>query len=178
MPESFNVSIGVAVLSLTIALGSAGWVLYTQNKLKLLFRGKHAKDLEASFVEIASVVKGLEKKIRTNEEALFLIQSRLPSVLQKVGIIRFNPFEDAGGDQSFAIALLDAENNGVVFSSLYSREGVRVFAKPIKAGSSSYHLSKEEDEAINRALRSENLKENGKSAFTTKASDRGSLGSY
>lgn len=178
MPESFNVSMGLAIVSLIIALGSAGSVLYTQNRLKLLFRGKHAKDLEASFVEIASVVKGLEKKIRTNEEALFLIQARLPSVLQKVGIMRFNPFEDAGGDQSFAIALLDAENNGVVFSSLYSREGVRVFAKPVRASNSSYNLSKEEEEAINRALRPENLKENDKSTLTTKASDRGSLGSY
>ena len=72
--------------------------------------------------------------------------------IQKVGVIRYNPFADSGGDQSFAIALLDSMGNGVVISSLHSRTDTRVFAKPVQAGRSRYPLSDEEQEAIKKAL--------------------------
>jgi hypothetical protein len=72
--------------------------------------------------------------------------------IQKVGVIRYNPFSDAGGDQSFAIALLDAEGNGLVVSSLHSRTETRVFAKPVRAGRSTYSLSDEEQQAVKKAL--------------------------
>ena len=71
--------------------------------------------------------------------------------IQKVGIVRFNPFEEVGGNQSFSIALLDGKDDGVVITSLYLKEGNRVFAKPIRGGKSEFNLSKEEIEAINLA---------------------------
>jgi len=72
--------------------------------------------------------------------------------IQKVGVIRYNPFNDTGGDQSFAIALLDSQGNGIVVSSLHSRTDTRVFAKPVQSGRSRYPLSDEEQDAINKAL--------------------------
>lgn len=72
--------------------------------------------------------------------------------IQKVGIVRFNPFADTGGDQSFAIALLDSNGTGVVISSLHGRTDTRVFAKQVVAGRSRHQLSEEEQEAIQRAL--------------------------
>ena len=72
--------------------------------------------------------------------------------IQKVGVVRYNPFADSGGDQSFAIALLDSLGNGVVISSLHSRSDTRVFAKPVQAGHSRYPLSDEEQDAIKKAL--------------------------
>ena len=72
--------------------------------------------------------------------------------IQKVGVIRYNPFADTGGDQSFAIALLDALGNGVVLSSMHSRTDTRVFAKPVQSGRSRYQLSDEEQDAIKKAL--------------------------
>ena len=72
--------------------------------------------------------------------------------IQKVGVIRYNPFADTGGDQSFAIALLDSLGNGVVLSSLHSRTDTRVFAKPVQSGRSRYQLSDEEQDAIKKAL--------------------------
>ena len=66
--------------------------------------------------------------------------------------MRFNPFADTGGDQSFAIALLDAEGNGVVLSSLHSRTDTRIFAKQVQGGRSRHQLSDEEQDAIRRAL--------------------------
>ena len=72
--------------------------------------------------------------------------------IQKVGVVRYNPFSDAGGDQSFVIALLDSLGSGVVISSLHSRTETRVFAKPVQAGRSRYPLSDEEQDAIRKAL--------------------------
>jgi hypothetical protein len=72
--------------------------------------------------------------------------------IQKVAVVRYNPFSDTGGDQSFAIALLDSLGNGVVLSSLHSRTDTRVFAKPVQSGRSKYQLSDEEQNAIKKAL--------------------------
>jgi len=72
--------------------------------------------------------------------------------VQRVGVVRFNPFPDAGGDQSFAVALLDAEGTGLVVSSLHGRAETRVFAKAVSGGHSKHSLSTEEQDAIDRAL--------------------------
>ena len=68
-----------------------------------------------------------------------------------MGIVRFNPFSGVGSDQSFSVALLDKNDNGIVITSLYNREGNRVYAKPIKTGVSEYLLSTEEKSAIEKA---------------------------
>ena len=72
--------------------------------------------------------------------------------LQKVGLVRFNPFRDTGGDHSFTLAVLDGKKNGLVISSLHSRDNTRIYAKPIKEGKAvGYQLSQEENEAIKKA---------------------------
>jgi hypothetical protein len=76
------------------------------------------------------------------------LEQRTQSSLQHVGLVRFNPFEDTGSDQSFAIALLDGRRDGVVISSLHGRANTRIFAKPVEGGRSSHTLSGEEAEAI------------------------------
>ena len=102
-----------------------------------------------------SIVKRLE---RTGErlDALNTLQQDLEGLIRRgtirnVGIVRFNPFPDAGGDQSFAIALLDSEGTGIVLSSLHARTDTRVFAKPVEGGRSRYPLSDEEQDAIRKA---------------------------
>jgi uncharacterized protein DUF4446 len=72
--------------------------------------------------------------------------------LRKVGIVRFNPFQDSGGDQSFAIALLDESGTGIIISSLHGRAETRIFAKPVTDGRSTHSLSDEEQQAIRAAL--------------------------
>jgi hypothetical protein len=72
--------------------------------------------------------------------------------LQHVGVVRFNPFEDTGSDQSFAIALLDDRRDGIVLSSLHGRGQTRVFAKPVEGGESKHQLSDEEAQAIRIAV--------------------------
>src|SRR5262245_5248146 len=79
------------------------------------------------------------------------LESTLRHAIQRVGIVRFNPFSDTGGDQSFSIALLDGDGDGLVISSLFGRSETRVFAKPVHAGQSKYTLTDEEQEAIQLA---------------------------
>ncbi len=80
------------------------------------------------------------------------LEERAPLNVQHIGVVRFNPFADKGGDQSFAVALLDDQANGVVLNGLHSRNDTRVYAKPIVGGTSTYPLTGEEKEAISRAL--------------------------
>ncbi len=90
--------------------------------------------------------------LSSNEHAAIAeLQNLMPGALQKVGIVRYNAFDDTGGDQSFALCVADANGNGVVMSSLYRRNESRVFAKPLAAWASSYTLSDEEGRAIGRA---------------------------
>jgi hypothetical protein len=99
-----------------------------------------------------------EQAVRATErmgevEALFTgIEGRSRRSLQHIGLVRFNPFDDTGSDQSFAIALLDDARDGIVLSSLHGRANTRLFAKPVTGGASSHTLSDEEAEAIRIAL--------------------------
>ncbi len=112
--------------------------------------------------EVLSQFKVLKKDFKEiSEDIKSLKQGGLFSI-QKVGVIRFNPFKEIGGNQSFSVALLDGHNDGIVITSLYSRDGNRVFAKPIKKGKSKYLLSKEEKKAIEKSqeIDSQNQKKN------------------
>ena len=80
------------------------------------------------------------------------LERRTQRSLQHIGLVRFNPFDDTGSDQSFAIALLDDQRDGVVISSLHGRANTRVFAKPVSNGGSPHNLSDEESQAIRVAL--------------------------
>ncbi len=112
-----------------------------------LKKEKEPKNLK----EILSQFKELKEDLTNISQELEKIKKENTFSVQKVGIVRFNPFKETGGNQSFSIALLDARNNGVTISSLYGREGNRVFAKPIKNSLSTYTLSKEEERAIIKA---------------------------
>jgi len=91
--------------------------------------------------EIEMIKTALEKQINL---------SRLH--LQKVGLIRFNPFERTGGDQSFVAAFLDRENNGIILNFIYTRDGLRVYTKKVKKGKGEeYDLSEEEKKAIEKS---------------------------
>lgn len=82
------------------------------------------------------------------------LDNTLAKCLKRVGIVRYSAFRDTGSDLSFALALLDDYNNGVVLNGIYSREMSNIYAKPVEKGTSSYTLSKEETEAIDKAMNS------------------------
>lgn len=80
------------------------------------------------------------------------LERRSRGSLQHIGLVRFNPFEDTGSDQSFAIALLDDRRDGIVLSSLHGRTNTRLFAKPVENGASRHTLSDEESQALRIAV--------------------------
>ncbi|HOK54555.1 MAG TPA: DUF4446 family protein [Armatimonadota bacterium] len=92
-----------------------------------------------------------EEDVALLNEHQNVLQEHLTRSVQKVGLVRFDAFPDIGGEQSFALALLDGNMNGVVLSNLYGRTDSRVYAKEIVNGSSAHTLSNEEKEAIRRA---------------------------
>jgi len=132
-----------------------------KEKNKTLFSGNNAKNLEGIIMEQAKSIKTLDKDI----QELYGISNQVNTLafksLHKTGMVRFNPFKEVGGDQSFSIALLNGKNNGIVISSLYTREGTRIYSKAITAGKSEkYPLTEEEERAIKIALASETKKIN------------------
>ena len=95
-------------------------------------------ELEQALSETHSYCKQLENKIK--------------DCIQKIGVVRYNAYNDAGNDLSFAAALLDEKNNGIVFNGIYSREMSNIYAKPIADGRCEYNITKEENEALKKAM--------------------------
>ena len=110
------------------------------------------KQSSPSLREVVKQVKELEERLKEVTEELSAFKKASRKAVKKIGIVRFNPFGEIGGDQSFSLALLDEEDNGVVVTSHYGREMNRVYAKSIKKGGSEHTLSKEEREAIRTAV--------------------------
>ncbi|MEK7662507.1 MAG: DUF4446 family protein [Patescibacteria group bacterium] len=123
--------------------------IYQEVRLRRLLRGKNAATLEDTMLELMKEIEALKTARRDIESYLKIAEKRLRRAISGVGMIRFNPFKGtSGSNQSFSAAFLSEEGNGVVLSSIYSRERVSVFAKPVKERSSEYELTEEEKEAI------------------------------
>ena len=104
-----------------------------------------------NFKEVLSQLKILNEEFKKVSEELEKLKKDSFFNVQKIGMIRFSPFKEVGGDQSFSVALLDGNNDGIVITSLYTREDNRIYGKPIKASQSEYLLSDEEKQAIEKA---------------------------
>ena len=125
--------------------------LKLKKRLDIFFKKgeMNIEEILASHIKTLESQRGDLKKIFGEIEKLNNIST---ICFQRIGVVRFNPFKDIGGDQSFSIALLDAKNDGVVITGLYTKEGNRIFVKPIDGGQSKYLLSGEEREAITKAI--------------------------
>jgi len=118
---------------------------------QLLEKGK-IKDFKDIFLSQKDKNDSLEEKIKEAFLKIEKLEDISEKTIRKVGVVRYNPFNDMGGNQSFVIALLDNKNNGFIISSLFVKEGSRVYTKTVKQGKSEYSLSNEETQAIERAV--------------------------
>jgi hypothetical protein len=141
-PNYFYIATAAIFLILII------WLIIMEVRLRKIFRGKGASDLEEVMKKLGEDLKSLDATQEEIKKYLTTVEKRLRKSLQTLNTVRFNPFEDSGSNQSFAISFLDEEGDGVVISSLYSREKVNIYAKPIKKYESEYTLSEEEKEAV------------------------------
>ncbi len=119
---------------------------------KFLEKLGNGKDIEEDLETYMYRVEKVEKQ--NNEIANFVktLDEDLTRCIQKVGMVRYNAFKDTGSDLSFTLALLDEHNNGVVLNGIYSREMSNIYAKPVKNGTSTYTMSAEEKEAVQKAI--------------------------
>lgn len=142
---AFFIFIAIAIII------DAIWIFVTEKRLKRFFLGKKAKDLEDTIIMLGAEISKLNKARENTEKEIAIINAKLKKSVRGLETIRFNPFPDQGSNQSFAIGMLNEDGDGLVMSSLYSRERMSIFAKPIKSGVSEYELSEEEKEALRKA---------------------------
>lgn len=125
---------------------------FSQKKRLDIFFKKGEKDFEKVLTSQVKKTEKLEDNLKEVLKKILELEARSKRSFQKIGTVRFNPFKEVGGNQSFSIALLDLNNNGFVITSHYSRESNRVYTKEIKNGKSDYSLSEEEKKAVQKAI--------------------------
>lgn len=117
-----------------------------------LTKGVTKKDLKSVLENILSELEGESEKVKQIVKEIENFKKENQLNFQKIGFVRYNPFAETGGDQSFCLSLLDGNGSGLVISSLHSRDTTRVYAKPVKKNKAAgYELSEEEKEAIKKA---------------------------
>jgi hypothetical protein len=146
----------IAVAALVVALLSLLLSLYLGIRLRRASRQRRLPSTSVDHFdrEFSEELRRVDSLATTQAEQgarLQLVEDQARRSVQRMGLVRYSPFEDTGSNQSFALALLDSEANGVVVSSLHSRQTTRLYLKPIVGGRSETALSGEESEALRRA---------------------------
>lgn len=142
------------VLAVFIWLGILSFLVWQQTGfLKSLFPKSGQRDIRKKFEEVLRQLGEFKINLgRLTEELLKQEESGLKHI-QRVELLRFNPYDDTGGNISFALTLLDKEGDGFVLTSLHARSGTRIFAKPVLKGKEKgYQLSREEKEVVEKAM--------------------------
>lgn len=116
-----------------------------------LFAGENVKDLEGLVLQHKKTLSNHHKNLKELGDILEELVEKNKLNIQKIGLVRYNPFPEAGGNMSFVLALLDGKGSGIVISSLHGREGTRIYAKNLEKGQSKYRLTEEEKQAIQEA---------------------------
>jgi hypothetical protein len=146
----------ILLILLICALGWLGYLTYRFRNLSqhynTLIEGTDKRKLEEILNNLAKDVTISKKEIASLSKRCDILEENELYHIQKIGLLRFNPFNDTGGDQSFILTLSDANDTGVVITGLYSRSGTRWYAKKIVAGKGVDHeLSEEEKKALKQA---------------------------
>jgi len=146
--------IGLAVVLCALV----AWVVVLQIRLSRmskqyarLMTGVDGQNLERILNQHVDEVRNALEIVSALDTKTRRMDRTLKHSMQWMGVVRFNPFRNTGGDQSFAWAIVDGYGNGIVLSSLHSRENTRVYAKPLHKWESPYSLTEEEKQAIARA---------------------------
>ncbi len=148
--ETYTI-VGVALIILLLLV----WIIRLEIKLKKLLGSKNGS-LDDAINSIRKDTDILKRHAQKTVEELEIVDKKLKKTVSGNQTIRFNPFkgDGSGSNQSFATALINSEGDGVVISSIYSRDHLSVFSKPIKNSSSEYELTAEEKTALQKAKES------------------------
>lgn len=158
--QLYSMYLWAALIALFLIL--AIWVITIQVRMNRLIAGygrliEDSEDgtLQGALTRYVDRLDETTDQVKEVEQICHAVETNVRRAIQRIGIVRFNPFADTGSDQSFAVALLDLNGTGIVFSSLFSRTSTRIFAKPVVDGKSTHVLTDEEREAIDQAMASD-----------------------
>jgi hypothetical protein len=142
-----------AIVGILAWLGVLTFIIFNQrNFLKDLFPKDNSRDIRNKFKEVMDAISGFEKSSQILENRLIGFKKDSLENYSKLAVFKYNPYNDTGGDQSFSLALLNGKMDGVVITSLHSRNSTRIYLKNIKIGKSELELSKEEAKVLKDAL--------------------------
>ena len=145
--------LAVAVIALIVAVAALSRrVAALDRRLTGLTRGGDGQSLESTLQRAVDKVDALTSEVDQLAARSAILEIVQRKAIQRTGLVRYNPFEDTGGNQSFAVALLDAQGDGVVVSSLHARSNTRIYAKAITGGRCEAGVSEEESEALRQAM--------------------------
>lgn len=147
--------VGVIVLLLILVMVLFARLSSLRSLYEKMMRGEESgQSMEKMLLShIEETRRVVEENAKLREENA-RIDALLQTAITRIGVVRFSAFQDMGSDLSYAVAMLDAFNNGVVFSSIFAREDSRSYVKPIENGKSTYTLTKEEEQALKNAIES------------------------
>ena len=134
----------VIILTFIVVINNKNYIKF----MKKIGNGNNIDEMLKTYLKDVKEIKRDNSEIKAYYTKL---DDDISSCIQKAGILRYNAFRDVGGDLSFAMALLDREDNGIVLNGIYGSESSNIYAKPIKKGESTYQLSDEEKYAIELA---------------------------
>ena len=144
-------ALGVVALAVVAAIQGRR-IGRLSRRLAGLTRGADGRSLDGILDAHIEKVFAVARELDELAARSAVLEADTRRAIQRVGLVRYNPFEDTGGNQSFALALIDAAGDGFVLSSLHARTGTRVYAKALAGGRSDAALSAEESEAVRLAL--------------------------
>lgn len=149
MNEFLSYQFVALFLLLTAASIAGGWFIFDMRKKMKRFLGETGMSMEENITQdLMRRTARLEAKSEELDPRIDLLEKIATVSIQKISFVRFNPFQDTGGDNSFILVLLDRTNTGIILSSLYTREGIRLYAKSIEAGKYKHVLSAEEKKVL------------------------------
>jgi hypothetical protein len=148
-PETLVISIVSAAL-----VAMFGYIVYMHKRLSKLLLSSKGDNLEQLLGEDRARVIEALKEIQDIHGDIKTLESKFKNTVRATQIVRFNPFETQGSNQSFSTAFLDESGNGLTITSLYGRERINLFAKPITKYSSEYELTEEEKQVIHKSQES------------------------
>ena len=143
---------GVVLLLLVFLLINVIQMHNLKKKYKMFMDGKNAKTLEESIMSRMDQIDYLISSNQNNERGIKEIQKNMKSAFQKVGLIKYDAFQEMGGKLSFSLALLNEVNDGFIINAMHSREGCYTYIKEIIDGNSIIALAEEEKEALRMAM--------------------------
>lgn len=152
--DSDYIIIGLAVVTLImliILIVNTVFIVQLRKRYKIFMTGKNAKNLEKTLIERLDQVDELLKANAINERNIKKIFANMKFTFQKVGLVKYDAFNEMGGKLSFSLALLNETDDGFVMNAVHSREGCYTYIKEIVDGNSIIVLSDEEKEALDMA---------------------------